>query len=163
MSNYQTSGIYLTVWDNKSNKFNDILKPTKGGHPHITFAYTNKYVTNQENQNFAAQVFPLFALTNVELTDVYINSFQPGGLTSEKKQKPMRHDVLLSVDKKTCDKIRKERINILDTHPMVDKFFMRDPHITIGIYDTLKDAKKCLDRVKLLLPHDVMIGGIDIS
>lgn len=154
------SGIYLDVWDMDDSEWDVVLKPTKGGWPHITLAYTGKNLKLDQLKDIAVEVFRDWVKTHkVILIKAYVNSF-------EKSPGVWRHDCLLDVDDTTKNAIEKYRQTLLiDRYPKLSKqFAMHDPHITVGIHWSKEDAQKQVDMYNQsgLLPRTVDIIGVDI-
>lgn len=150
------SGIYLIVWNNTAKDKCFVLKPTKGGYPHITLAYTGKQVKPSELVKTASLVLGQWALANITCTRAYVNSFKPAN-------GPMRHDVLIEIGETTA--IENTRTTFLrDVYPDADKFSMHNPHITHAIFDNLVEAEARVEELnKNCLPLIVQVTGVTID
>lgn len=84
------SGVYLIVWNNEDKDKSKLLKPTKGGYPHVTLAYTGDQLSREQLCNIATKVLADASLHPISLTHAYVNSFTTN--TGEE-----RHDVLLGL------------------------------------------------------------------
>lgn len=149
------SGIYLIVWD-EQEKDETVLKTTKGGYPHITVAYTGNELSILDLKETASNVFSQWALENITLTRAYTNSFQDGSGR-------MRHDVRLSLNRhEEIEETR--RVHLKDKYANHDKFVMRTPHVTYGIYEELYIAERVVEILnKTFLPSVVVITGVTID
>ncbi len=147
------SGIYLIVWD-EDPQFGEILQPTKGGWPHLTLAYTGKHLNREELISIAKDVLQEWALKPVTLRRAFVNSFElsPGHT---------RHDVLIAIDE--CDQIEETRKHLFSENEKKDLFFMRVPHVTVGIYDSEEEAQLRAVEVNKLLPHQITVVGVTID
>jgi hypothetical protein len=150
------SGIYLTVWDDVK-EFDRVLKPTKGGWPHITLAWTGKNLSYDELKGVAKQAFDRWAMKPVTLERARLNSFFHEG------EGKTRYDVLLVV---------KEQKDIDDTRAVLlrtsfparqHKFNMMEAHVTAKICWTEEDAQAEVDRINELLPLTVEVNGVTID
>ena len=142
------SGIFLIVWDDKPDEF---LKPTKGGWPHITIGYSGKNLCKENLVHLSQSVFEEFALEEITLDRLYINSFTTSkGVT--------RHDVLAMVSEKDSKDLQKARESLDE-----NEFDFKDLHVTLGIHPTLESAQAHLEQAKLMLPRKVTITGVTID
>lgn len=151
------SGIFLIVWDSKDKDKSHILKTTKGGYPHITLVYTGKHLSSTQLFNTASEICLSECFgKQITIKRAYLNSFLDS-------QNHMRHDVLLEIDDK--EYIESLRIQFIkDKYKNSDKFFMRDPHITYGIYETEEEAEQVISNLnQKYLPYTVEITGITID
>lgn len=162
------SGVYLVVWDFEKNAdtgvslYDQILKNTKGGYPHITLFYSGKTLTTEELNNFVSfKVFTnLVGNTKLGMQEAYVNTFQLSDGT-------WRHDCLLRLDEKATTLIEQARMMLVQTSfpNKWQTFSMHPPHITLGIYDTAEGARKHADQVNAILsrkPRSVEIVGVTI-
>lgn len=146
------SGIYLIVWDNQQT---GILKPGKGGNPHITLAYTGKLLARKELLEISHSVLDSdWLMKTVTISHARVNTF-----FAEKVGKD-RHDVLLILDEKDKIQIEETRDKLLRTHPEQDKFSMHEPHITEGIYWSREEAEEALTKLSSCLPLQVVVTGL---
>ena len=150
------SGIYLIVWNNTDKDKCRVLKPTKGGYPHITLAYTGKNLSVEDLVKTAQQVFAKFAQQNITLTKAYVNSFKPSN-------GPMRHDVLIEL--KETDLIEGARkLFLQDAYANSQTFSMNKPHVTHGIFTEQEEAEKIATWLnQAFLPLNVVITGVTID
>ncbi len=153
------SGVYLIVWDDKSPDFDRILKPTSGGWPHVTMAYTGDHLTKQELVNVSQKVFDKYALSTLELTSARVNKFFHKGENKD------RFDVLLDIHNQealhiedSCDKFFRNAFP--GRH---SDFFMMKPHVTAKICWSQEEADKVCDDINKLLPHKVTVTGVTID
>lgn len=152
------SGLFLTCWDFNKDVPGTILKPTKGGWPHITLVYTGKTLNVDTLKVFAGEAFNKWVDTSFTLTHAYVNSFQ---LDSGE----WRHDCLLAVDPATTVEIqqyRQESIVARFSRETSSKFSMNDPHVTAGIFNTREAAQALVNSYKTLLPRVIGITGVTI-
>jgi hypothetical protein len=151
------SGIYLIVWDNSAADRSPILKPTKGGYPHITLAYTGNHMDMQDLCSTAAGLFETCANRSVTCISAYVNSF-------EEKPGKMRHDVLLRLSEKDTAWIEELRYDSMQTHSGWRNFSMKPAHVTHGIYETAEEAEKVATALNAAyLPATVTVTGITID
>ena len=153
------SGIFLNVWA-KGDKYDKVLKSTKGGSPHITIVYTGKNLSRDKLKNLAIETFHKLVTTkDVILTRAYVNSFE----LSDGK---MRHDCLIHIDDDTKARILEYRGSVIvNKYPEISKkFSMNNPHVTVGVHWTEKDAQNQVDTLNNsgLLPYPVSIVGVNI-
>ena len=150
------SGIYLTVWDDVHD-FDRVLKPTKGGWPHITLAWTGKNLSREELKTVAKEAMDYWALRPVTLSRARVNTFFHEG---EGKH---RHDVLLIVDE--AKEIEASRDVLLRTAfpARQEKFNMMEPHVTAKICWSEEEAEKECDRLNEILPLTVEVNGVTID
>lgn len=148
------SGIYLICWDEKQKDNSMLLKPTKGGYPHITIAYTGTIVDKESLVKLSTTIFNACALKTVKLTRAYVNSFS---LTPLLK----RHDVLLEVE--PFEEIMAARTMLLQPLPNSEQFSMHPFHITHGIYYQEETAHHVAEELNRLLPYEVVITGVTIE
>jgi hypothetical protein len=153
------SGLYLTLWDTSAsnkNHFDEVLKPTTGGWPHITVMYSSSLMELEDLYLQGCEVLSEWVMKTVTLTEAKVNTFTKGSVE--------RHDVLISVDRATCRGIEKSRERILKTLPSsVDqsKLVMREPHVTSRICTTRKEAEDCVTILNsVYLPRTVTIVGL---
>jgi hypothetical protein len=149
------SGIYLPVWDDDSKSFDIVLRPTKGGVPHITLAWTGKNASHDELKEAAVEAFKHWALQKVTLTEAVVNTFTTG-------KGVHRNDVLVSIKEEDMVELSREAIRqrFPDVH---HKFNMMKPHVTVGIFPTLKEAEQRAAEVNALLPLVVEVVGVTID
>lgn len=150
------SGIYLTLWDD-NKEFYRVLKPTTGGWPHITLAYTGKNLTVEELKDTAKKAFDRWVMKKVTLSRAYVNTFH------HEKSGRYRHDVLVSI--KETDIVEESRDELLRVPfaDRVEKFSMNDPHVTVKISWTVEEAEKECVKVNELLPLEVIVSGVTID
>ncbi len=148
------SGIYLIVWDEGNEHWGKILQPTKGGWPHLTLAYTGKHLNREELIPMANDALKEWALKPVTLDIAYLSIF-------EERPGRVRYDVLVGIKEYT--QIEETRQKLFSKHEKKDSFFMRDPHVTIGIYDNEKEAQLLATEVNYLLPHQVSVTGVTVD
>lgn len=149
------SGIYLVVWDNKNKHNTPLLKPTKGGWPHMTLAYTGKHLSREQLVGVAADVFPHWAGKLLTLCRAYVNSF-------EDRPGHTRHDVLLEVEE--VDEVEESRTwSLRSSFRNYLAFSMNDPHVTHGVYETLEEAKEVAGKLSEMLPYQVEVTGVTID
>lgn len=152
------SGVYLIVWDD-NDEFDRVLKPTRGGWPHITLAYTGKHLAEHELKIVAARAFDAWCMKKVTLDKAVVNSFH------HEKTCKTRYDVLLNLSEAGVYDINASRSEFL-CKPFPDRqegFFMREPHVTAKICWTEDEAKAECDRINALLPITVTITGVTID
>ena len=124
------SGIYLTLWDEDRRHESHVLKPNKGGWPHITLAWTGKELPLEVLLDIAGKCFPGWARKPVTLMRVYLTSFEdPPGV--------VQHRVLIELS--DMDKIFVEQTRDAHIRPYAnsEKFAMRLPHITHSVHASL--------------------------
>ena len=155
------SGVYLIV-DTSSEFKSDILKPTKGGWPHVTVAWTGKHLSERLLAMTGSQVFnQVDKKEEFQLTSSYVNSFQ-------KSDGTWRHDVLMGVDEHLSEFIDSCR-NVFFIpscsmpKEMVAKFNMQKPHVTHGIYNTKEKAELASKQLNEMLPINISITGFTID
>lgn len=148
------SGVYLTVWDPENRENSPILKPTRGGWPHITLAYSGKHLDQSRLVQIAAKALTAWAGTNILLETAYVNSFK---LDSGE----MRHDVLLRVaDAHRIQLAREEYFGGLRER---DQLHMGEPHVTHGIYTTRAEAEAVAAALNANhLPRRIVVDGVTI-
>ena len=160
------SGLFLTCWDFTKGSWDEALRATKGGWPHITLVYTGRTLEKETLKKLATEAFVDWADTSFTLTHAYVNSFQLGSGV-------WRHDCLLSVDVATKALIkiyREERITQRFPLEVSSKFSMNEPHVTAGIFTTVEEAQACVDSYNKsvvggnppLLPRTIGITGVTI-
>lgn len=150
------SGIYLGLWDDFKREHSPVLKPTKGGWPHITVAYTGKVLSAEMLIKVSVACFTDWALRPVTLESAYVNSF-------EEKAGVMRHDVLLALaddDKKAIETLRNAHVK---AHPKAAQFTMRTPHVTHSIHTTAAEAEATAQLINKSLPYIVKVIGVMIE
>lgn len=154
----EMSGIFVTVWDEKARDNTELLKPTRGGWPHLTLAYTGKVLTLEELRLFASLVMVHVGKPLV-LRSAYVNSFP---LESEHHDVRLRHDVLLQVDDEDMERLR---LVLKLLFPKKHKQFNMQPlHISYRVnYPSLKEAQEEIERLNTLLPHTVTITGVTLD
>ena len=150
------SGIYMIVWNDTDKDKCRVLKPTKGGYPHITLAYTGKHLTAKDLKAVAAIIMNAYALTKVTLTKAYVNSFKP-------LNGPFRHDVLIEI--KEEDMVEQARALFLrSAFPNSDLFSMHKPHVTHAIFAERLEAETVAEKLNAeCLPLEVTITGVTID
>lgn len=145
------SGLFITLWDNTSEKFDKILRPTKGGYPHITCFYSGKNISKDDLVNMAIENSKkIFNMKNVTIEKGKVNSWGD------------RHDVLLEISKDdypVLDELRKAGSDIGKIYPMGGKCY----HTTVGIYHNKEDAVKHLKKVSKFLPLKVEVTGYTLN
>jgi|WetSurMetagenome_2_1015567.scaffolds.fasta_scaffold00074_43 hypothetical protein len=151
------SGVYLTLWDEAQRHNSPVLKPTKGGWPHITLAWTGKELDPGELGQLATRCFSEWTLRPVTLNRAIVTSF-------EEPQGVMQHRVLITLHDQDADAVRATRGRYLAPYHNSDRFAMRDPHISHSIHMTLADAQ---NTARLLneefLPYVVKVTGVCIN
>lgn len=152
------SGIFLIVWDETLRNQSPILKPTRGGWPHITLAYTGSNLGKTALCSTAASI-TLATLTlgmTITITEAYVNSFEnePGHI---------RHDVLLRIaENEYIEELRQTFIR--EKYENHKDFSMHDPHVTHAIYESQQSAKTQADYLnQIFLPYKVTLTGITID
>lgn len=151
------SGIYLTVWDD-NKEFDRVLKPTRGGWPHVTLAWMGKTVTHAELKEVAREVVDYWFMRPLTISHARTNTF-----FHEKSGKD-RHDVLLVIDEVGAKQVEDSR-NVLIKTRFPDrqaKFNMMEPHITAKSCWTKEEAEEEMMRLSELLPLEVMVKGVTI-
>ncbi len=148
------SGIYLIVWDESNVNWRQFIQPTKGGWPHLTLAYTGKHLNKEELIQMANDALKEWVLKRVTLTRAYVNSFEdrPGHI---------RHDVLIAI--KESEQIEETRRLLFLNNSKKDLFYMGEPHVTIGICESEKEARLRATEVNNLLPHRILVTGVTID
>ena len=149
------SGLYYIVWDDRPN---DILKPTKGGWPHITVGYSaapRSVELTQKMGVFACLHWPSMGMRQVVLDTVRVNSFTTGAGEE-------RHDVLLVLSEKDASLIEAKRRDLTEFIPNGD-FKFAPPHVTEGIYSTREEAERVAESLREKLPHTVTITGFTLD
>ena len=153
------SGVYLTVWDegSETEEFDRVLKPTRGGWPHVTLAWTGKNLAVEELKGVAEEVVGYWFMKPLTISEARVNTF-----FHEKSGKD-RHDVLLIVDE--VKQIEASRDVLLRTSfpDRQAKFNMMEPHITCKICWTKEEAEAELLRVSEHLPLKVTVTGVAID
>ena len=130
------SGIYLIVWDETQKEKSPVLRSTKGGYPHLTLAYTGKEISTESLKNVASQILSDWSLKTIVLQRAEVMSFEdrPGHI---------RNDVLLIVDNATKSAIEESRdLYLRASFANHDRFTMRTPHVTYGIYEERGEAER---------------------
>jgi hypothetical protein len=150
------SGIYLTVWDDVK-QFDRVLKPTKGGWPHITLAWTGKNLTAPELTTVAKEALNYWVLHPITLSHARVNTFFHEGEGKE------RHDVLLIVEEKK--EVETSRDVLLRTAfpARQHKFNMMEPHVTAAILWSKEEAEAALAEISEHLPLTVEVNGVTID
>lgn len=151
------SGIYLVVWSEEDRDKGSVLRPTKGGWPHITFAYTGKTASMITLMYLAGRTLDNWASKPLLLSDAVVNSF-------EDRPGHMRHDVLLQVQESA--EIEQSRTELIRNAVTEDagEFTMRDPHVTVGIYETQAEADAHAAMLNAEhMPYPVKITGVTID
>lgn len=143
------SGVYLIVWDKKNRENSQVLRPTRGGWPHITIAYTGKELSRNELNSVAKSLLDEWMLKPITLTRAYVNRF-------EDKPGHVRHDVLLEVaESNEIEAIRETHFKQFTTHK---------PHVTRGIFDYHNDAVALASILnERFLPYEVAVTGVTID
>jgi hypothetical protein len=149
------SGIFLIVWNDTDKDKCAVLKPTKGGYPHITVAYTGKNLSQEALVSLSTEIFSEWALKNVTLKRAYVNSFKP-------ENGPTRHDVLIEIgEMQAVEDTRTRYLRGLSNH---NKFSMNAPHVTHAIYSDLAEAENTVEQLnKFCLPLIVHVTGVSID
>jgi hypothetical protein len=152
------SGVYLIVWDEGQKDRSPLLKPTKGGWPHITVAYTGEFLPLPDLVKTAQLCFGSWSLKEVVLQQAYVNSFE------EKQSGSMRHDVLLKLSDADTQAIETTRDPYLRVFGNAEKFAMRTPHVTHSIHSTLEEAQAVVCSLNLdHLPYRVNVTGVTVD
>lgn len=152
------SGLYLIIW---SKKFDTLLQPTKGGYPHITVAHTGKNLTVDQLKQEAKTLIDIFVMNEIVLVKAHVNSF----ILDERNTPNVswRHDVLVTIAENKSIEVFREYLREQYTD-IVDKFNMRDIHVTLKTCDTREEAYEfCATVNDKLLPRVVTITGITIA
>lgn len=166
------SGVFLVVWDftkdpvTRESKYDEILKNTKGGYPHITLFYSGKHINKDDLKHFSHDCFDDWVTdTEIYIVSAYVNSFQLGDGQDAK----WRHDCLLKVDDTTAVRVknyREDNVRSYFGEEISAKLSMHPPHITAGIHWTKKDAQEHVNSINGILaekgPRAVKIIGITI-
>lgn len=157
-----SSGVYLIVGNFEEPNVRDVLRPTKGGYPHITFLYAG----GDSMCNVGAIACRLFnelvhenGLPRVLLApeNVATNCFV------EKSTGRERHDVLIHVDAEREDWIDMLRIKLVIEEGYGSDVTMRKPYVTHSIHYTKADADAAADVLRSQLPLTVFITGATID
>lgn len=150
------SGIYLICWDDKDRDESLVLKPTKGGYPHITLAYTGKHATPDQLAVAAAKILREWRLREITIIGAYVNSFK-------KDDGTMRHDVLMRIAE--ADAVADARnVYIRSQFANSGQFFMIEPHITHAIYETQEQAERACEILnQSAFPYKVTVTGVTIN
>ena len=147
------SGVFLLVWDSALRDRSLVLRPTRGGYPHITLAYSGEHLGREQLVGLAARAQEEFALMEIELSTAYVNSFDAGDR--------MRHDVLVGLG--NTQAMRAHRARHYAQLEEEGSVIMRDLHVTHAIFDDRKAAEECALRLNKLLPAQVQITGVTIN
>lgn len=154
-SQKEMSGWFMTVWDRQS-PYDVILRPTSGGWPHVTIAYTGTHVSPRELKKVATVLLGLWAWTDVTLDRATVHSFmlEHGG--------DMRHDVVVGIAEEKEVLLTREFIKTRfpDTH---QTFVMAAPHVTVGIFSSREDAEQRAQEINQLLPRQLRVTGVTID
>jgi hypothetical protein len=150
------SGIYITVWDDVK-EFDRVLKPTRGGWPHVTLAWTGKNVSHDELKEVAKEVVDYWVMKPLTLGSARVNSF------FHEKSGKTRYDVLLVVDE--AKDVETSRNVLIKTRfpARQHKFNMMEPHVTAKICWSNEEAEEELLRVSEFLPLKVTVTGVTID
>lgn len=158
------SGVFLTVNQVDANPDKSMLRPTKGGYPHVTLVYSGSafpastlcgigYMSLSKLIQDSPTGLPTLTLLP---ENVYINSF------FEEKTQATRYDVLIGLSPSDSTMIEKLRDDYVRSHTGGD-LSMNAPHITHAIYYSESLAKFAKDEVVEMLPLDVTIVGFTID
>ena len=150
------SGVYLTVWD-ENKEFDRVLKPTSGGWPHVTLAWTGKNLSHDELKNVAREVVDYWFMRPLTLSKAYVNTF------FHEKSGKERHDVLLVVDEEKQIEASRDVLLRTSFPERQHKFAMRDPHVTAKICWSKEEAEAELARISEKLPIKVTVTGVTID
>lgn len=152
------SGIFLTVWDQERKHESPVLRPTKGGWPHITLAYTGKHLDKAALVATATQVMQAWMLETVFLTEARVNSF-------EDRPGHTRHDVLIATNRvEDMEQLRQTYLRDVYPAEVHAKFNMRPLHVTYGIYEDRAEAERAAERLnREVLPYSVAVTGVTID
>ena len=162
------SGIFFTVTEETRNPDKSIIRPTRGGYPHVTLVYTGKKVGVHKLSAIASDAFitwmedsrtGTFALPKLVLTseNAHINSFY------EERSKSNRFDVLLGLTVKDIETVKMLRTEFVGTGPETKEYSMHPPHVTHSIHYTRKDAEAALASICAEMPITVMVTGYTID
>jgi len=167
-------GVFLTLWDQEYNQYSNVLKPLKGGWPHLTLMYCAVDVPAHALQSIAGYCLDRLIGHKVNFTRAYTNSFEP-----EDQKGHTRTDILLDVDDVTKSKIQECRIHAtkLLTALGIDmsRVYMRDPHCTrysetvsnlhhnrLGLTQGLTDMCETLNDGLTQKPPEIYINGVTL-
>jgi len=152
------SGIFLILWDEGQRDKSPVLRPTKGGWPHITLAYTGKEMAPSELSQIAFRCFAGWLMRPVTLMEAHITSFV------EDKTGLAQHRVLISLSADDAAAVETSRDTYIRPYGNSDKFAMRPPHVSHSIHATLAEAESV---VRMLnedyLPYRVHVSGVAID
>lgn len=150
------SGVYLVVWDD-NKEYDRVLRPTQGGWPHVTLAWTGKNLSPDELKGVAKEVVDYWFMRPLTISKARINSF------FHEREGKERHDVLLLVDEK--DAVESSRDVLIRTSfpDRQHKFNMMEPHITQSSHWDKQAAEDTLNDVTDLLPLTVTVTGVTID
>jgi len=147
------SGVYLTVWD-EGKVFDDIIRPTPAGWPHLTIAWTGKTLSAEALRGLGCKVLEEWVMHSLTLSKAILNTF-----THEKTGK-QRFDILLVVDEHEEIENTRERLFIRAFPLACDQFRMRTPHITARVCWSKKEAERELAYISKRLPLTVVVTGV---
>lgn len=157
------TGIYLIVWDETQKERSPLLRSTKGGYPHLTLAHTGKEISAESLKNVAAQILFEWSLKPIIFQRAEVNSF-------EDRPGHTRHDVLLIADDATKSAIEESRdLYLRASFANHDRFTMRIPHVTYGIYEERGEAERVareLNEIYLIQGgggYGVVVTGVTID
>jgi hypothetical protein len=154
------SGLYFVVRTDDAKARAELVKHnTAGKAPHITLAYTGNHLTDRDVRETACALMldPAAVGMKMNLERAQVSSFQPDG------SEQMRHDVLLMVKEVAQVEALREQY-LKATYPLKHKqFFMREPHVTVGVHDSLEAAEAHLASVQQALPLCVVVTGIMVK
>ena len=152
------SGIFLILWDEDLRDKSPVLRPTKGGWPHLTLAYTGKELAAPELCGIAKLCFPYWAMKGVTLREAYVTSFV------EDKTGLPQHRVLISVSAEDVESVETTRETYIRPYGNSDKFAMRPPHVSHSIHATLPEAESVVHMLNEdYLPYRVHVSGVAID
>jgi len=151
------SGVYLILWDEDTRDKSAVLKPGKGGWPHITLVHTGKELPSSELVQIIQRSFPEWAMKSVTLTSACVSSF-------EEKPGIMRHDVLIALSSVDQAAVQSTRDAYLRPCKNSHKFTMRIPHVTHSSHTALEFAESSAQYLnELHLPRQVLVTGMTIA
>jgi hypothetical protein len=152
------SGVYLTLWDEELKDKSEVLRPTRGGWPHITVAYTGILLPLSELVKIALNVLPYWVLKDVMLQSAYVSTFEmkPSG--------KIRHDVLISMSLADVNLVNVTRATHLLPYPGSGEFAMRTNHVMHSIHDSKESAEATVEMLnRTHLPRAVRVTGVAID
>jgi hypothetical protein len=157
----QASGVYLIVSNFDDPVVVDVLRPTKGGYPHITLMYAGSD-SEEDIGEIAVETLNELVMGERPLTSVALEAaFVSLSSFHEKSTARDRHDVLIYLndnDSAAIERLRKELA--LDT---LKDIVMRRPHVTHSIHYTKEEAEAAAATLRSQLPLQVFITGVVVE